>query len=38
LFLVDRFVTAMGGKIRVDSGEGKGSTFVLELRAAESET
>ena len=38
LFLVDRFVTAMGGKIRVDSGEGKGSMFVLELRAGESET
>jgi signal transduction histidine kinase len=28
----------MGGRIRVDSSEGRGSTFVLELRAAESET
>ena len=38
LFLAEGLVTAMGGRIRVDSGEGKGSTFVLELRAAESET
>jgi two-component system phosphate regulon sensor histidine kinase PhoR len=37
LFLAEGLVTAMGGKIRVDSIEGKGSTFVLELRAAESE-
>ena len=37
LFLAEGLVTAMGGRIRVDSGEGKGSTFVLELRAAESE-
>ena len=38
LFLAEGLVTAMGGKIRVDSSEGRGSTFVLELRAAESET
>jgi signal transduction histidine kinase len=38
LFLAEGLVTAMGGRIRVDSAEGKGSTFVLELRAAESET
>ena len=38
LFLAEGLVTAMGGRIRVDSGEGKGSTFVLELRPAESET
>ena len=33
LFLAEGLVTAMGGRIRVDSSEGKGSTFVLELRA-----
>ncbi|HYK07610.1 MAG TPA: GAF domain-containing protein [Gaiellaceae bacterium] len=38
LFLAEGLVTAMGGRIRVDSDEGRGSTFVLELRAAESET
>ena len=38
LFLAEGLVTAMGGRIRVDSSEGRGSTFVLELRAAESET
>jgi PAS domain S-box-containing protein len=38
LFLAEGLVTAMGGRIRVHSREGKGSTFVLELRAAESET
>ena len=38
LFLAEGLVTAMGGRIRVDSGEGRGSTFVLELRVAESET
>ena len=38
LFLAEGLVTAMGGRIRVESSEGKGSTFVLELRAAESET
>jgi two-component system sensor histidine kinase ChvG len=38
LFLAEGLVTAMGGRIRVDSSEGKGSTFVLELRASESET
>ena len=38
LFLAEGLVTAMGGRIWVDSGEGKGSTFVLELRPAESET
>ena len=37
LFLAEGLVTAMGGRIRVDSSEGRGSTFVLELRAAESE-
>jgi PAS domain S-box-containing protein len=37
LFLAEGLVTAMGGRIWVDSGEGRGSTFVLELRAAESE-
>ncbi|MEO5575601.1 MAG: GAF domain-containing protein [Gaiellaceae bacterium] len=37
LFLAEGLVTAMGGRIRVDSSEGTGSTFVLELRAAESE-
>ena len=38
LFLAEGLVTAMGGKIRVDSSEGRGSTFVLELRVAETET
>ena len=38
LFLAEGLVTAMGGRIRVDSGEGRGSTFVLELRPAESGT
>jgi signal transduction histidine kinase len=38
LFLAEGLVTAMGGRIRVDSDEGKGSTFVLELRSAESGT
>ncbi len=38
LFLAEGLVTAMGGRIRVDSSEGRGSTFVLELRVAESET
>ena len=38
LFLAEGLVNAMGGRIRVDSDEGRGSTFVLELRAAESET
>ena len=38
LFLAEGLVTAMGGRIWVDSDEGRGSTFVLELRAAESET
>jgi signal transduction histidine kinase len=37
LFLAEGLVAAMGGRIRVDSSEGKGATFVLELRAAESE-
>jgi PAS domain S-box-containing protein len=37
LFLAKAFVDAMNGKIRVDSQEGRGSTFVLELRAAGSE-
>jgi PAS domain S-box-containing protein len=38
LFLAEGLVNAMGGRIRVDSDEGRGSTFVLELRVAESET
>jgi two-component system phosphate regulon sensor histidine kinase PhoR len=38
LFLAKAFVDAMDGKIRVDSQEGRGATFVLELRAAGSET
>ena len=38
LFLAEGLVTAMGGRIWVDSDEGHGSTFVLALRAAESET
>ncbi len=37
LFLAEGLVTAMGGRIWVDSDEGRGSTFVLALRAAESE-
>ena len=37
LFLAEGLVTAMGGRIRVDSDEGRGSTFVLELRPVESE-
>ncbi|MBA2439194.1 MAG: GAF domain-containing protein [Thermoleophilaceae bacterium] len=35
LFLAEGLVTAMGGRIWVDSNEGRGSTFVLELRVAE---
>jgi signal transduction histidine kinase len=31
LFLARGLVSAMGGKIWVDSGEGKGSSFVFEL-------
>ena len=38
LFLAEGLVTAMGGRIWVDSDEGRGSTFVLELRGGESET
>jgi signal transduction histidine kinase len=38
LFLAEGLVTAMGGTIRVDSEEGHGATFVLELRAAGRET
>jgi two-component system phosphate regulon sensor histidine kinase PhoR len=38
LFLADGLIKAMGGRIRVDSDEGRGSTFVLELRASETET
>ena len=37
LFLADGLVKAMGGRMRVDSREGQGSTFVLELPAAGSE-
>ena len=33
LFLADGLVKAMGGRIWVDSAEGRGSTFVLELKA-----
>ena len=38
LFLAKGLVDAMGGRIRVDSDEGHGSTFVLELPVAGSET
>jgi PAS domain S-box-containing protein len=38
LFLAAGLIDAMGGRIRVDSSEGAGSTFVLELRASGSET
>jgi PAS domain S-box-containing protein len=38
LFLADGLVKAMGGRIWVDSDEGQGSTFVLELRASATET
>ena len=38
LFLAEGLVTAMGGTIRVDSDEGRGATFVLELPAAARET
>jgi len=34
LFLAKGLVTAMGGRIRVDSDEGRGATFVVELPAA----
>ena len=34
LFLAQGLVTAMGGRIRVDSDEGRGATFVVELPAA----
>ena len=34
LFLAKGLVTAMGGRIRVDSDEGHGATFVVELPAA----
>jgi PAS domain S-box-containing protein len=37
LFLAKSFVDAMNGRIRVDSQEGRGSTFVLELPASGSE-
>jgi PAS domain S-box-containing protein len=35
LYLVRGFVTAMGGRIWVESEHGKGSTFVVELPASE---
>ncbi|HEY3614748.1 MAG TPA: GAF domain-containing protein [Gaiellales bacterium] len=35
LYLVRGFVTAMGGRIWVESEQGKGSTFVVELPASE---
>jgi PAS domain S-box-containing protein len=38
LFLADGLVKAMGGRIWVDSDEGQGATFVLELRASATET
>jgi len=38
LFLAKAFGDAMDGTIRVDSQEGRGATFVLELRAAARET
>ena len=34
LFLAEGLVTAMGGRIWVDSDEGRGATFVVELPAA----
>jgi two-component system, OmpR family, phosphate regulon sensor histidine kinase PhoR len=34
LFLAEGLVTAMGGRIWVDSDEGRGATFVIELPAA----
>jgi signal transduction histidine kinase len=34
LFLAEGLVTAMGGRIWVDSDEGRGATFVFELPAA----
>ena len=37
LFLAEGLVTAMGGRIRVDSDEGRGSTFILELPATQHE-
>ena len=37
LYLVRGFVTAMGGRIWVESEEGRGSTFVVELPASESQ-
>ena len=37
LFIAEGLVTAMGGTIRVESEEGVGSTFVLELRGARTE-
>ena len=35
LYLVRGFVTAMGGRIWVESEQGEGSTFVVELPASE---
>jgi two-component system sensor histidine kinase SenX3 len=37
LFIAEGLVRAMGGEIRVDSEEGSGSTFVLELPFARTE-
>jgi PAS domain S-box-containing protein len=37
LFIAEGLVNAMGGTIRVESEEGVGSTFVLELRGARTE-
>ena len=37
LFIAEGLVRAMGGEIRVDSEEGNGSTFVLELPLARTE-
>ena len=37
LFIAEGLLTAMGGTIRVESEEGVGSTFVLELRGARTE-
>jgi PAS domain S-box-containing protein len=36
LFIVQRLVEAMGGQVRVDSTEGRGSAFTVELPAAAS--
>jgi PAS domain S-box-containing protein len=37
LFIAEGLVSAMGGRIRVESVEGRGSTFTLDLQAARTE-